>query len=130
MEDISEIIRQTAKGVVLQLEAAGMLSSNKTAYQKTEWVLKNYTALKAADSIDGTAARFVKKLDDALAEVSRNDEYYEIIPMSYFENKTNEEIAEYFCVSVRSVRRNKARLLNCLKCYLFADTCIKEILLG
>lgn len=130
MEDIAEIIQQTAKGVVIQLEAAGMLSSNKTAYQKTEWVLKNYKALKAADSIDGTAARFMEKLDKALETIARDDDYYEIIPMTYFENKSSEEIAEYFDVSVRSVRRNKTRLLNCLKVYIFADTCIKEILLG
>lgn len=130
MEDINEIINKTAKGVVLQLEAAGIITGNKTAYQKTEWVLKNYKALKAADSIDGTAARFIEKLEAALKTIAANDEYYEIIPMCFFENQSSEKIAEYFDISVRSVRRNKSRLLNSLKVYLFADTCIREILLG
>lgn len=130
MEDINEVITKTAKGVVLQLETAGIITGNKTAYQKTEWVLKNYNALKQADSIDGTASRFLARLETALNTIAETDEYYDIIPMCFFENKTSEDIADYFGISVRSVRRNKSRLLNSLKVYLFADTCIKEILLG
>lgn len=130
MEDIADIIQQTAKSVVLQLKAAGMISSNKTAFQKTEWVLKNYNALKSAGSIDGTSERFLQNLDSALEILAREDEYFEIIPMCFFEGQTNEQIAEYFDVSVRAVRRNKARLINALKVYLFADDCLKEILIG
>lgn len=130
MELIEKVALKTAQSVVLQLQAAGIINSNKTAYQKTEWALKNYNTLKAAESIDGTAARFLKKLDAALADLAARDDYYEIIPMCFFERKSSEDIAAYFDISVRSVRRNKSRLLNVLKVQLFADTCIKEILLG
>ena len=70
--------------------------------------------------------RYIAVIDDALSKIS-NDKYYDLIRLRYFEGKTREEIAEYFDVDVATVSRNKNRLINILKIYLFSDEVICEI---
>ena len=70
--------------------------------------------------------RYIAVIDDALSKIS-NDKYYDLIRLRYFEGKTREEIAEYFDVDVATISRNKNRLINTLKIYLFSDEVIKEI---
>lgn len=70
--------------------------------------------------------RYIAVIDDALSKIS-NDKYYDIIRLRYFEGKTREEIAEYFDVDVATISRNKNRLINTLKIYLFSDEVIYEI---
>lgn len=70
--------------------------------------------------------RYIAVIDDALSKIS-NDKYYDLIRLRYFEGKTREEIAEYFDVDVATISRNKNRLINTLKIYLFSDEAIKEI---
>ena len=70
--------------------------------------------------------RYIAIIDDALSKIS-NDKYYDLIRMKYFEGKTREEIAEHFDVDVATVSRNKNRLINILKIYLFSDEVICEI---
>ena len=55
------------------------------------------------------------------------DEYYEIIRLKYFEKKKGEEIAEYFDVETSTISRNKNRLINVLKIYLFSDDVVNEL---
>ena len=70
--------------------------------------------------------RYIAVIDDALSRIA-NDKYYDLIRLRYFEDKTREEIAEYFDVDVATISRNKNRLINTLKIYLFSDETIKEI---
>lgn len=70
--------------------------------------------------------RYIEIIDAALSKIS-NDKYYDLIRLRYFEGKTREEIAEYFNVDVATISRNKNRLINTLKIYLFSDEAIKEI---
>jgi len=70
--------------------------------------------------------KYIAVIDDALSKIS-NDKYYDLIRLRYFEGKTREEIAEYFDVDVATISRNKNRLINTLKIYLFSDEAIKEI---
>lgn len=70
--------------------------------------------------------RYIKIIDAALSRIEQ-DNYFDLIRLRYFEGKTREEIAEYFNVDVATVSRNKNRLINILKIYLFSDEVITEI---
>lgn len=60
----------------------------------------------------------VERIESALDQV-RDDSKYKIIRLKYFNNKTNEEIAEVLDCDERTVRRHKNRLINKLKVILF-----------
>lgn len=64
---------------------------------------------------------------DAVLESIKDDPYFEIIRMKYFEGKTREEIAEHFDVDVSTISRNKNRLINLLQIRLFSDEVIYQI---
>lgn len=74
----------------------------------------------------------VARIERALNQI-REDKYYRVIELKYFEKKddsqegyTYEDIAEILEKDVRTIRRNKNRLINRLKIYLFgADVLTK-----
>lgn len=68
----------------------------------------------------------VKQIDEALSKI-KNDRYYEILPMYYFEHNTLEKIADIYDIDVSTVGRNKSRLINVLKVLLFSDDTILEL---
>lgn len=70
--------------------------------------------------------RFVKVIDTALDKI-KEDPYFEIIKMKYYEGKSREQIAEFFEVDVSTITRNKNRLINTLKINLFSDEVIMEL---
>lgn len=125
--DIKQIINDTVNNTVLKLKMAGLMKDGrKTAYEKTEELLRNYNAFKKSDQ--PYTVKLVKKIDAALNTI-KDDIYYEIIPMYYFENKTREVIAEYFNTTVTTISRNKTRLINKIKPILFSDDVIYEFFL-
>ena len=73
-----------------------------------------------------TTRNFIKIIDDAI-EYLRDDDYYELIRLRYFEGCSREEIAEYFNCDVKTVTRNKNRLINLLQIRLFSDEVIQQI---
>lgn len=77
-------------------------------------------SMKLTKNLISTIDKSLEKLHD--------DEYYEIIKLKYFENKKYEEIAELLEVDISTVSRNKNRLINVLKVYLFSDDVVTEIL--
>lgn len=124
-EEIVQIINETVNSTVQILKAEGFLGKNKkTAFQKTEELLKNYNILKR--SKEQTTKKMITKLNEALKEI-KDDQYYEIITMTYFENQTREYIAEYFDTTTTTVTRNKNRLINKLKMMIFSDEAIREM---
>ena len=125
--DIKQIINDTVNNTVLKLKMARLMKDGrKTAYEKTEELLRNYNAFKKSDQ--PYTVKLVKKIDAALNTI-KDDIYYEIIPMYYFENKTREVIAEYFNTTVTTISRNKTRLINKIKPILFSDDVIYELFL-
>lgn len=70
---------------------------------------------------------------DCAIDKLKNDKYYDIIECKYFKNMTNDKIADYFSekynqiIDPSTVSRNKSRLINVLKVYLFSDDVIKEL---
>lgn len=126
--DIEKIINDTVNTTVLKLKMAGLMRDDKkTAYQKTEELLRNYKTFQKITDQPYTV-KLVKEIEAALEEIT-DDLYYDIIPMYYFEGKTREDVAEYFDTTVTTISRNKSRLINKLKVRLFSDDFIYELFL-
>lgn len=126
--DIEKIINNTVNTTVLKLKMAGLMRDDKkTAYQKTEELLRNYKTFQKITDQPYTV-KLVKEIEAALEEIT-DDLYYDIIPMYYFEGKTREDVAEYFDTTVTTISRNKSRLINKLKVRLFSDDFIYELFL-
>ena len=125
--EIKRIINDTVNATVLKLKMAGLMKDDrKSAYQKTEELLRNYNAFIESDQ--PYTQKLVRKIDEALNSI-KSDIYYEIIPMVYFEGDTREAVAEYFDTTVTTISRNKNRLVNKLKVRLFSDDVIYELFL-
>ena len=128
-EAIREVIDETVNATVLKMKMVGLVKDNtKTAFQKTEEILRNYPTFKKIKDQPYTV-KLVKQIEEALKEI-RDDPYYDIIPMYYFEDETRENIALTLETTVRTVARNKRRLIDYLKVKLFSDSCIYEIFLS
>ena len=125
--EIKRIINDTVNATVLKLKMAGLMKDDrKSAYQKTEELLRNYNAFVESDQ--PYTQKLVRKIDEALDSI-KDDIYYEIISMVYFEGDTREAVAEYFDTTVTTISRNKNRLVNKLKVRLFSDDVIYELFL-
>ena len=62
----------------------------------------------------------IQRIEKAL-EQTREDEYAEIIRYKYFEQKTDEEIAELMDCTDRTVRTHKSRLVGRLAVFLYGS---------
>lgn len=125
--NVSEVIQETVNRTVAQLKLSGLMKDNRaTAYQKTEQILRQYNNMKKAHSENGTAEKFVDIIDNALKSLY-DEEYYDIIPMIYFEGNTREAVAEYFDTTVTTISRNKRRLVERLSVLIFADDVVLEL---
>ena len=69
---------------------------------------------------------FIRTIDSAL-DMIKDDQYFEIIRMKYFEGNTREEMSLHFEVDVSTISRNKNRLINLLQIRLFSDEVIHQI---
>lgn len=74
----------------------------------------------------------ISVIDSALNKL-RGDKYYDIIECKYFKDMTNDKIADYLAekydqfIDPSTVSRNKSRMINILKIYLFSDDVVKEL---
>lgn len=101
--------------------SAGNNFSNKDHEElEEEKIIQLENSIKLTKNLISVINKSLEKLHD--------DEYYEIIKLKYFENKKYEEIAELLEVDISTVSRNKNRLINVLKVYLFSDDVVAEIL--
>ena len=73
-----------------------------------------------------TTKNFVAIIDSAI-DLLKDDYYYELIRLKYFEGQSREEMAEFFGVDVKTITRNKNRLINLLQIRLFSDEVIQQI---
>ena len=115
----NQIILETVNQTVLKLRLSGFLKDDqRTRYQKTEDILKNFNQFKKSNQ--PFAKELVEKVEDALTSL-KDDKYFEIIPLFYFQKRTRENIAEIFDTSTTTISRNKNRLVNKISIVLFAD---------
>lgn len=125
--EINDVIQETVKCTVAQLKISGMMKDDKqSAYQKTLQVLESYNDMKKSHSENGIAAKFVDIIEKALQQLY-DDEYYDIIPMSFFEGQSREEIAGYFDTTVTTISRHKRQLVERLSVLLFCDDVVLEL---
>ena len=117
-EDVKNIIEEVTTQTVVKLKKSNLMKENKKPpFKKTE-DLENTVKTK----------KLVKIIDYALSTIE-DDPYYSVIEMIFFEHKTREEIAEFYDCDIKTVTRNKNRLVNQLKIILFSDNTIEEIFL-
>lgn len=126
--ELDRIINKAVDITVLKLKMSGLMNNTrKTAYEKTEELLYNYPSLKL--SCDQPYAKeVVARIEQILKKLS-SDIYYDIIPMTYFENAKRDTIANHFDTTGTTISRNKKRLMNEIKTVLFSDDMIYELFL-
>ena len=127
MKNIEKIIEDTVNRTVLKLKMSGLMKDDrKTAAQKTEEILKNYPRFKLSDQ------PYTKKLCDKIETAMntiKDDYYYDVISLYYFDGMTREEVAERFNTSETTISRNKKRLVDDLSAVLFSDDLIYDLFL-
>lgn len=131
--EIREIIDEVTTQTVIKLKKSKLLDDkNTSAAQKTEELLKHYDKYKMAIATDKENTKKTQKLiriiDSALKTI-KDDPYYKIIVLFYFEHKTRAEIAEIFNVDDKTISRNKKRLVKEIKYIVFSDDTIEELFL-
>ncbi len=125
--NIEKVIEDTVNRTVLKLKMAGLMKDDrKSAFQKTEELLKNYKAFKISDQ--PYTQKLINKIDEAMNTI-KDDAYYDVITLYYFDGCTREEVAEDYDTTVTTISRNKTRLVNKLKVALFSDDVIYELFL-
>ena len=130
MDNIEDIMEKTAtkaaEATIEKLMAKGLIRiDHRSAIDKTINILYKYEQLKLSDQ--PSTLKRVAQVDVALEQI-RDDPFYAIIPLYYFEKETRENIAEYFNVSEKTVTRNRKRLIRQMAVILFSDDVIMDIL--
>lgn len=97
-----------------------------SGFEQTSEMEKIEDRIEAIQNSITMTKHFIAIFDSALFKIS-NDQYYDLIRLIYFEEKTREEIAEYYNRDITTIWRNKRRLINQLKISLFSDEVIKEL---
>jgi hypothetical protein len=77
-------------------------------------------------SVEGTV-QAIALIDKCMAAL-RNDPYYEVLPMRYFEGRTLEDIGVIFGKDTATISRNRVRLVKELSMRLFPDQYVSEIM--
>lgn len=77
-------------------------------------------------SVHGTVQAVA--LIDRCMEMINTDPYYKIIPMRYFEGRTQEDIADIFGCSQVTISKNKNRLIKELSIRLFPNQAVAEMM--
>lgn len=123
---IDRAVNTAVNSTVIKLKMSGLMKDDrKTAYQKTEELLRNYNIFCEVDNKPYTQ-KMVRIINEALEDI-RDDIYYEIIPLYYFKGWTREAIADHFRTTERTISRNKNRLINRMKARIFSDSVIREL---
>lgn len=100
--------------------------SGSASYEIKSDIDKADEKIESIEQTIQTTKNFIKIIDAAI-EVLKDDPYYDLIQMKYFEGKSREDIADYYEVDVSTISRNKNRLVNLLQIRLFSDEVIYEI---
>jgi len=117
-DELKDIPKPTAKSNTL------VLNERESTYVYGDETLEiRISELKQIVVKANSQIRIVNK---ALEKI-KDDQYYEIIPLYYFDRKTIEEIAEECEWATGTVSKHKKRLMNELKVYIFPDTFIEEL---
>lgn len=115
-----------AEGIQKKSSSIKTLSTQTMYYEMKSDSDRADEKIQSIEQSIQTTKNYIKVIDTALDSL-RDDAYFDIIPMKYFESCTREEIAEYFDVDASTISRNKNRLIKILQNKLFSDEVIYEI---
>ena len=126
-DSVKKYIDEAISATVERLKMDGLLKSDtRTAYEKTEELLKRYPVLKGIDQ--PAAKRVCEEVDRCLKSVS-NDPYAKVIDLFYFRGMTNAACALELECEERTARRNRKKLVEDFSVRLASEEFIREILL-
>ncbi len=86
-------------------------------------IKREISKLKQRNYIIDTQLKWANDIIQTL----NTDKFYELINLKYRDGKTREEIAEYFNCDVKTVTRNKDRIINYLGKLFFANDSLNEL---
>ena len=113
------------EGISIQKRETGVnVQSSKIYLSELEKVENRIEKLQEEITRIENVVNMVERALDTI----RNDKYYNIIEMKYFENLTFENIAEKLNVSVRTAKRHKNFMIRQLQIIIFSDDVLKSIL--
>ena len=72
--------------------------------------------------------QIVVEMTEKALDTIREDKYFKIIEMKYFEELTFEYIAEILDVSIITAKRHKNRLINRLRAIIFSNDAVSSII--
>lgn len=84
------------------------------------------TRISELEQISVKTKSQIRLVNSALKKIEDN-EYYDIIPMYYFDDMTIEQIAEELGCATGTISTNKKKLVDKLKVYIFPDTFMNEL---
>lgn len=98
----------TSKSLVRFMKSGVRLTPEEIA----EALIQDMTADVARNEVE------VETIDKALTTIA-DDPYAEVVPLRYFECKSDDQIADFLHCDASTVRRNKARLISRLSVFLY-----------
>ena len=122
---IEQTANKTARQVINELKRAGMIKeSHLGSFKKTERILYEYPNWRQLDFEE--TKRFCNMIEKALDSI-RDDPYFQIIELKYFQKWSHERIAEYYNVNVSVISKRRTKLINQLRPIIFSVDYIKEL---
>ena len=112
-------LKQRSKSITSFSAGSGYYENKDYDTAEAEKIKHLSDSIKLTKNLISTIDKSLEKLHD--------DKYYKIIQLKYFEGKKVEDIAFELEVDISTVSRNKSRLINVLKIYLFSDEVVNEI---
>lgn len=114
---------------IKEIETTGLRGSSKSILKMPNG---SHNDDLEADIIEGLIidikkTQLIVNRIDRIIKKFKNDKYIDIIKLKYFENKTQQDIADYFEKDTTTIWRNNKRLINEIKVYLFPNDVVKEI---
>lgn len=125
--NLEKLIDKVTTETIKKLKKSNLIKEQKNTFQKTEELLRNYNTYLEKNNPTKKTKQLINLVNEALSSIE-NDPYYSVIEMIFFEHKTREEIADFYDCEVRTITRNKNRLINKLKLIIFSDESIDEIM--
>lgn len=102
------------------LEVIMNVLPNRSAYEKTLYLLKNYRDMKNGAQISNVPRCMLNLMERALNMI-KDDEYIGIIQALYIEGKSTEETETLLKIDRRTLYRQRRRLIKRLAVIIYGD---------
>ena len=111
-------------GITKKQSAVHIVPTSTPIKQDEEEIIqKEISKIRQRNKVIDSNIKWINGILNTLAK----DKYYDLIRLKYYENKTHEEIAEYFDCDESTIRRNKNKIINKLRGLLFPNDSIDEL---